>query len=334
MIKDIDLCGIGNALVDIQIEVDDSVIENFNLVKGGMQLADSQQQSQIIKALSDKKHYKSSGGSAANTIIAFSQLEGKAAYQTVIGKDELGNFYSKEFTDLGIELVSKDESDYPTGTCLVLITPDSQRTMVTALGASAFYTINEVDEEMIKRAKWLYIEGYEFTQESSTEAVFKAVELAKMNETKIALTFSDGFIIDLFYDKVKQIADVSDLVFCNESEAMKFSKSNNLSETIVYFNENIKNFAITRGAEGSIIKWTDDFFEIPSYPIVPKDSTGAGDMFAGAFLYGLIKTDSAFIAGHLASISASKVVSQLGARLLKKELIEFRDNILKEIKDK
>jgi sugar/nucleoside kinase (ribokinase family) len=333
MIKDIDLCGIGNALVDIQIEVDDSVISKFNLVKGGMQLADAHQQAKLINFLSDKNQNKSSGGSAANTIIAFSQLGGKSAYQTVIGDDKFGNFYSKEFTDLGIKLVAKKELQNPTGTCLVLITPDSQRTMITALGASAFYTNNDVDEEIIKRSKWLYIEGYEFTQEDSTNAIFKAVEIAKQNDTKIALTFSDGFIIDLFYDKLKAIADSSDLVFCNESEAMKFSKSENFPETIVYFNENIKNFAITKGKDGSLIKWNNEFYEIPPYSATPKDSTGAGDMFAGAFLYGIINTGSVYIAGHLASISAAKVVSQLGARLNKDELIELKDKIFNNFKE-
>ncbi len=331
MIKVFDVCGIGNGLVDIQIEVEDSVIEKFNLTKGGMQLADAEQQAEIIKALSGRKQYRSSGGSAANTIIAFSEFGGKSAYQTVLGNDELGKFYAKEFTDLGIVLAGKTEDNHPTGTCLVLITPDSQRTMVTSLGASAFFTKNDLDEGKIKKARWLYIEGYEFTQEDSSNAVFKAVKLAKKHFTNIAISFSDGFVIDMFYDKVKQIADICDLVFCNEAEAMKYAKIDNITHTMNYFNENLKNYVITKGEKGSVIKWDNKHYTIPAYKSVPKDSTGAGDMYAGAFLYGIIATESALKAGHLASISAAKVVSQLGARL-KGEHIDLRDKIFKEIK--
>ncbi|MFH1050037.1 MAG: adenosine kinase [bacterium] len=331
MIKVFDLCGIGNGLVDIQIEVDDSVIEKFNLIKGGMQLAEAEQQAEMIRTLSDKKQYRSSGGSAANTIIAFSEFGGKSAYQTVLGNDELGRFYAKEFTDLGIELVGKTDDNYPTGTCLVLITPDSQRTMVTALGASALFTKNDLKEGIIKRAKWLYIEGYEFTQEDSTNAVFKAIELAKKHYTNIALTFSDSFIIDLFYDKVKHVADNSDLIFCNEKEAMNYAKIDNITHTMRYFNENFKNYVITKGATGSVVKWNNMNYTIPPYTSEPKDSTGAGDMFAGAFLYGIIATESPLKAGHLASISAAKVVSQFGARL-KGEHKVLRDKIFNDIK--
>jgi len=331
MIKVIDLCGIGNALVDIQIEVDDSIIEKFNLVKGGMQLADAEHQAEIIIFLGNYKQYKSSGGSAANTIIAFSEFGGKSAYQTVLGNDDLGKFFAKEFTDLGINLVGKVNNNYPTGTCLVLITPDTQRTMVTALGASALLTKQDLDEEAIKRAKWLYIEGYEFTQQDSTDAVFEAIEIAKKHYTNVALTFSDGFIVDLFYDKVKQVADHADLIFCNESEAMKYSRIDNMSHTMNFFDENFNNFVITKGAAGSVIKWNNVHYTISAYPSKPKDSTGAGDMYAAAFLYGIIATESALKAGHLASLAAAKVVSQLGARL-KGEHKKIRDKIFNDIK--
>jgi hypothetical protein len=329
--KDIQICAIGNALVDIQIEVPDDIIHQFNLNKGEMQLTDIKKQQELIKGLSQFPMHKSSGGSAANSIIAFSQLGGKAAYQTVIGNDVLGKFYSKEFTDLGIELSAKVMDDNPTGTCLVLITPDSERTMVTALGASAFYNESDVNEDLIKRSQCIYLEGYEFTQEASYNALLKAVDIAKKHETNISLTFSDVFVTQVFYDKLKTVADSANLIFCNESEAIAFSKQNSLEDAIEYFKKYHKNFVITKGANGSIIRWHDEIINIPAYKIEPKDSTGAGDMFAGAFMFGFMDTKSVQKAGHLASYTSSQVVAKLGARL-GEGLNEIKEKIFSEIK--
>ncbi|MFC2130592.1 adenosine kinase [Bacteroidota bacterium] len=334
--KTIELCGIGNGLVDIQVEINDAVISEFKLNKGGMQLAEIDRQKALIeklegKRLESKEQHKSSGGSAANTIIAFAQFGGKAAYNTVLGKDKLGKFYADEFTSLGIELIPNLDEASPTGTCLVLITPDTERTMVTALGASANFNKEQVLEELIAKSQWLYIEGYEFTQEASTEAIFKSIELAKKHNTKIALTFSDVFITELFYDNLKKAAVESDLIFCNEAEAKSFTKTETLDKALRVFDKYYKNFVITKGSEGSYVKWNNLRLEIPPYHAEPKDSTGAGDMYAGGFMYGIISTGSPLKAGHLASAAAAKVVSQLGARL-KENHKELRDSIFEKIK--
>lgn len=331
MNKNIDLCGIGNALVDIQIQIKDEDIKNFNLNKGEMRLVEAKDQQILIEKLKSYDNFKSSGGSAANTIIAFSQFGGKSAYQTLIGSDEFGDFYANEFKELNILLPCSVDNKNPTGTCLVLITPDSERTMLTYLGASANFSLDKIQEETIANSKWIYIEGYEFTQKESSEAVYKAVEIAKKNNTKIAVTFSDVFITDIFYDNLKYVADNSNLIFCNEAEAMKYAKVNNLKDAFEYFEENFNNFVITLGAKGSLIKWHDKTYEIPVYPAKPIDSTGAGDMFAGGFMYGIIYTESPIKAGHLASFSSAKVVSQLGARLTENQK-DFRDKIFRDIK--
>jgi sugar/nucleoside kinase (ribokinase family) len=324
--KYIDLCGIGNGLVDIQVEVPEFIISEFGLKKGGMQLADTEQQKKLLILLADYKQHKSSGGSAANTIIAFSQFGGKSAYQTVLGNDELGMFYANEFKELGIELFYEIEEKYATGNCLILITPDAERTMVTALGASAFFNKKRLNIDLIESSKWLYIEGYEFSQKESTDAVFEAVKAAKKFNTKIALTFSDSFITELFYDNINKIADQSDLIFCNQAELLSFTKKNNFDEALKIFDKRFPNFAVTKGSEGSVIKWDKLIHEIPPYPSHAKDSTGAGDIYAGGFLYGIIKTGSPTKAGHLGSIAAGKVVSQLGARLK-----EYHKNLTEKI---
>ena len=325
LIKDIDLCGIGNSLLDIQYLVTDDIISKLNIKKGEMRLVDSSFQNEIIKNIGIKEEHRASGGSAANTIIAYSQFGGSAAYNSKLGEDDYGKFYSKEFEDLGITLHYSKSKTESTGTCLVLISPDSERTMLTSLGASASFGINDLSEELIKRAKWLYIEGYKFSQESSSEAVFKAIETAKKCDTKVSFTFSDAFITEHFRMPVEECVRLSDLIFCNESEALNFTQTNNINDAIKVLESMTPNFAITRGKNGAIIKWNNEIFTTPSYPANPVDSTGAGDIFAAGFFYGIIKHNDAKFAGQLGSYAGAKIVSQLGARFKEKHssIIDF-----------
>ena len=185
MEKDIQLCGIGNGLVDLQYEVDFEILEQLNAKHGQMTLVEADWQEETLAKLSDRKHNRCSGGSAANTIIAFNKFGGKAAYITSLGGDEFGRFYGYEFTAMGIELKTKYTHEAPTGVCLVLITPDSERTMLSSLGASALFSADNIDNELIARSEWLYVEGYKFSQPKSATAVLLAVEEAKKNNTKM-----------------------------------------------------------------------------------------------------------------------------------------------------
>ncbi len=315
MEKYFDLCGIGNGLVDIQIEIDNNFIKENQLNKGEMRLIDSVDQQKLIEKLKNSKIYKSSGGSAANSIITFTKFGGKAAYITSLGQDELGEFYLNEFNELNIKLSAQRLNNYNTGTCLVLITPDSERTMLTSLGASAYLSKENINEEFIKNSKWIYLEGYEFTQEKSRDAIFYAIDMAEFHKTSISLTFSDVFIVQNFKDDILKASKKADLIFCNDKEAMKFAEVNNFKDVIKFFETNTNNFVITRGKEGSIVKWNSNYYNIKPYKAITRDTTGAGDTFAGAFLYGILYNNSPEIAGNLASYTASKVVEQLGARL-------------------
>lgn len=329
--KDIQLCGLGNGLVDIQYEVSESELIELGLKKGEMRLVESESQRRLLEKYANRKHHKCSGGAAANTIICFSQLGGKSAYKTVLGNDEFGRFYAKEFLDLGIELRAEMLDDYPTGTCFVFITPDSERTMHTSLGATAFFGKHNIDESIIARSQWLYAEGYKFTAPSSTEALFYSVELAKKHNTKISLTFSDVFIIENFRDNLRQVVLNSDLVFCNENEAYYYTGKQNIDKAIEELSKECPNVVVTLGERGSIIKWKGKVYHIPSYPATPVDTTGAGDCFAGGFMYGIITTGNPIIAGHIASAVGARVVSHMGARI-SGDLTELRDRILAEIK--
>ncbi len=321
--KDIKLCGLGNGLLDLQYEVDDEHLVKFGLNKGEMRLVSAESQAEMISSVGNLKFNKSSGGSAANTIIAFAQFGGKSAYQTTLGNDDFGKHYADEFKELGIELSTEFLTEEPTGTCLVLITPDSERTMNTHLGASALFIREHINEDLIKRSEWIYLEGYKLTAESSADAVFKAIEIAKINNTKISFTFSDVFVVEFFREEVEKVVANSDLIFCNENEAKAFTKCENLEDAFTKLAEACPNVVMTLGANGSMIRFEGKTYKIPAYPAKPIDSTGAGDIFAGGFLYGLLYEGSAEKAGHIASYSAARVVSQMGARLKEnhKELI-------------
>ncbi len=315
MLKDIDLCGLGNGLVDLQYEMPDSDILELGLSKGEMRLVENIDQSGLLKKLEGKDKNICSGGSAANTVIAFTAFGGKAAYKTVLGADEFGYFYKKEFEELNIELISPFIEDEPTGTCIVLISTDSERTMNTSLGATSHFGKEHISEDFISRSRWIYLEGYKFTKDKSTEALFHSAELAKKHNTKIALTFSDVFITEAFKDNLTKIVNMSDLIFCNEAEAKSFTGEKEVANAFYKLCEMVPNVVVTLGGKGSMIMWEKDVYSIPGYPASPIDSTGAGDMFAAGFLYGIIKHHNPKFAGHLASLAGARVVSQLGARM-------------------
>lgn len=327
MQKDIQLVGLGNALVDIQFEVSDNEVDMFSLEKGTMTLVDRNIQKNILDYLGNRTNHKCSGGSAANTIIGFSSFGGKAAYKTMLGEDDFGRFYAKEFYNLGIILDAKYSYDEHTGICFVLITPDSERTLVTALGATAKHGREHIDDTLIQRAEWLYIEGYKFSEGAGYEAITHAVDIAKKFDTKIAVTLSDKFIIDVFRENLEVVLDASDLIFCNDLEARTLAKTESNNEAYNYLSSRYKNVAMTLGAEGSLVKWNNTQFEIPAYKTKAIDTTGAGDMYAAGFMYGITHLKSPTKAGHLGSISASKVVSQYGARLQESHT-DLRDSIV------
>ncbi|MGA1276843.1 MAG: adenosine kinase [Candidatus Kapaibacteriota bacterium] len=328
--KDIHVCGIGHALVDIEFAIDDTTFESLGLNKGSMALVSEDEQMQVIHSLSDKTHHRSSGGSAANTIIAIGQFGGKAAYKTILGDDPFGLFYAKEFQELGIKLEAEFIPNSKTGTCLVLITPDAERTMMTSLGVNSTYNKDHLVENTISRSEWLYIEGYRLTEPGGADAIKEAVDLAKKYDTKIAFTFSDIFVVQVFRDIVQEISASTDLVFCNEAEAVAFTEKDNHHDAFEALKHVFPHVVMTKGKDGAEIFYEEKQASIPAYMTTAVDTTGAGDMFAGAFLYGITQGLSIHRSGHLASMASSRVVSQFGARL-KESPKELFQTILESI---
>ena len=313
--KDIHVCGIGHALVDIEFAISDATFETLGLTKGSMALVSENEQSHVIQSLSDSSHHQSSGGSAANTIIAIGQFGGKAAYKTILGDDALGAFYASEFQELGIQLEAECIPNSKTGTCLVLITPDAERTMMTSLGVNSTYNRDHLVEETISRSEWLYIEGYRLTEPGGADAIKEAVQLAKKHNTKIAFTFSDIFVVQVFRDIVSEISNSTDLVFCNDAEACAFTGQDSENDAFQALIKAFPHVVMTKGKKGADIFYNGQHAVIPAYETTAVDTTGAGDMFAGAFMYGITQGFSVLRSGHLASMASSKVVSQFGARL-------------------
>ncbi len=312
--KNIQLTGIGSALVDFQFQVKDTELIDLSLKKSEMTLADADTQSALLSKFNIENANKCSGGSAANTLIAFSQMGGKAGYITRLGDDKLGEFYASEFTDLDIKLSAKKDTENPTGTCAVFITPDSERTMQTCLAASALFSSDEVDKELIKDSEWIYVEGYALSQDNSFKAVLESIETAKASNTKVAITFSDIFITEIFGKQLKECVSKSDLVFCNENEALNYTKTETIADAAKSLANEVNSFVITLGSKGALAVIDGKKYEFSSYPASLKDTTGAGDMFAAGFLFGMINNNDIKFAGHLASATAAEIVSQLGAR--------------------
>ena len=334
--KTIQLCGIGNGLVDMQFRVPDEIITQIpNIVKGEMRLVNELEQKSVIDLLKNIVPNKCSGGSATNTLYALAQFGGKGAYLTCIGDDDNGKYYYDELSNIGLKYKNNAIKNKSTGTCLVLITPDGERTMLTCLAASQDFDVQHIDEELIASSEWLYIEGYKFSETSGVESILKSIEIAKNNDTKIALTASDVFIVSSFRDNFVDALSKSDLIFCNENEAKAITETNSSAAAFEKLEQLCKNVVMTMGKRGSIVFFEDEKYQFPAVPTNVIDTTGAGDMYAGAFLYGMLNFEDNYEkntneydeyvdiyvngnrivkAGKLASKSSSAIVSQLGAR--------------------
>lgn len=314
----VDLFAIGNALIDQEFKVSNEFLTQQALQKGTMQLADGDTQAALYQKLKDTQTYKgqASGGSAANTTVAFSALGSTAFYGCRVGNDELGSIYLKGLNDAGIKTAIQSISEGVTGTCMVLISPDSERTMHTYLGITAELTAKQIDFEPLKTAKWLYIEGYLSTSDTARKAVKQAREIAKSHSVKIALSLSDPAMVQYARQGLEELLDDGvDLLFCNEQEALMFTNTENLSDAIDVLKLNNQHIVITQGANGAMIIDPAQQFHVAGRHVDAVDANGAGDAFAGAFLYAINAGLSLEAAAQLAILISSEVVAQFGPRL-------------------
>lgn len=313
-----DVYGIGNSLVDIQARVSEEVVARLDFPKGIMTLVDDAVQQRVLSALDGAAVTQCAGGSAANTVIGVADFGGQGAYVGKVGSDPLGRFFLDDMRKLGVAIEVPPKPG-TTGTCVVLITPDAQRTMLTCLGVSAELGPDDVDEAEIRKAKYLYVEGYLFTTPGPKAAALKAIRLARANGTKVAFTVSDPFLIRLFRDEfVALIEESVDLLFCNLEEARSLTGLEDPIECAREIHRHAENVALTFGPNGSLLMHEGEAIPVEAVEVEAVDTTGAGDMYAAGILYGITNGLSWKQSGHLASHAAGRVVAQLGARLQRK----------------
>lgn len=318
MRKRYDVYGLGNALVDIVTEVDKDFFSKNGIEKGVMTLVDEKRQHQLIHAIDMKKSKMSCGGSAANTVISVSQFGGKGYYSCLVARDELGRFFLQDLKRNGVDTNLTPETcpEGITGKVLVMTSPDAERTMNTFLGISSHLSPAHLDEEALLSSAYLYLEGYLVTSATGLEAMKAAKKIANRNNIRTALTFSDPSMVKYFSSQMHEVIGPSvDLLFCNEEEAMIFTGTYTLMDAREKLKDMAQHFVITLGANGAMIYDGDTFISIEPYKVRAIDTNGAGDMFAGAFLYGITHGHSYAEAGKLASLASSRVVTQFGPRL-------------------
>lgn len=318
MNKKYNVYGIGNALVDLEFKVEESFLEKHKVEKGLMTLVDEDTQSRLIKDINHAEVVQKPGGSAANTIFAVSQFGGKAFYSCKVAEDAFGEAYLEDMNEAGIDtnFIRQEREEGITGKCLVMITEDAERTMNTFLGITADFSTEEVDPLAIKESEYIYIEGYLVASPKGREAMKLTKKIAEKNEVKTALTLSDPSIVEGFKEHFEDVIGASvDLLFCNEEEAKKYTGKDDLMEAREALKKEAKKFVITQGRNGAMIFDGDTFIDIEPYEVKAIDSNGAGDMFAGAFLYGITHDMGYAGAGKLASLAGSRIVSQYGPRL-------------------
>ena len=329
--KKYDVFGIGNALVDCVCLVKDSFLKENNIEKGLMTLVDQEKQKLLIEKIKTTKPYIQSGGSVTNSIFALSQLGGNGYASFLVSDDEFGNIFINDLKNNNVKTGGKKYtiSDGMTGSCLVLTTPDAERTMNTCLSISANYSIKNINFDDLKNSKFLYIEGYLVTSELAMQAIQDSISFCKKNNIKVALTFSDLSMVKYFKNGFESILKSNiDLLFCNEEEALTFSEKKSLKEASEFLLQFSKTVVITRGDKGSIIINFKEKIIIDSIKTQAIDTVGAGDAFSGSFLYGITNGMNLENSGKLASVLSSKVVSKIGPRLNKEDINIIKKSLL------
>ena len=314
-----DISALGNALVDTQYMVDHEFLSEIGLEADSMTLATPEEHAPIIKKLEEigAESVSDCGGSATNSLVAAANYGSNCHHVCRVADDRDGNKYLESLQIAGVKHigVSKEESDLPTGKCLIFVTPDAKRTMSSMLGISAFLGPKDIDYDAVQNSKIFYIEGYMVTSNENFSAVTSVLENIG-GETLKALSLSDAGIVNGFKDKFKEIESFGiDMIFCNDDEAVAFAGTENLEKAIEFYKNQSYMIAITKGSEGSIIIKDGQEIFSPAVSITPVDTNGAGDMYAGSFMHAYLKGHSLQECAEFSNYASSKVVETFGPRL-------------------
>ncbi len=311
-----DVIGLGNAIVDVLSKADDAFLSAEGLTKGSMALIDAERATQLYGKMGPGREV--SGGSVANSCAGIASFGGKAAYVGRVASDQLGEVFAHDIKAAGVDFCAEPSghSDPPTARCLILVTPDAQRTMSTYLGACVELTPDDIDPAVFADAKVTYLEGYLWDPPLAKEAMLKAANAAKGAGRKVALTLSDPFCVDRHRDSFQKLIDSHvDILFANEAEIVSLTQKATFEEAADAIRGKAEMVVVTRSEKGSVVVTKDGDTVVPAAPVDQvMDTTGAGDLFAAGFLFGYAKGESAAECARVGALAAAEVISHYGAR--------------------
>ena len=313
--KTLDVVGIGNAIVDVLVQADDAFMAEHELSKGSMALVNEQQAERLYGSVGPG--LETSGGSAANTLAGIAQLGGRAGFIGRVRNDQLGAIFAHDIRSVGARFETPAAVSGPsTARCLILVTPDAQRTMCTYLGASVGLDPADLDLDLVRQAQVLYLEGYLWDSEEAKRAFLAAAEVVRSSGGQVALSLSDAFCVDRHRASFQELVDGHvDVLFANEVEIRSLYETETFDAAADQVRGRCQVAALTRSEQGSVVLSGDQPLLIPPYRLGDLvDTTGAGDLYAAGFLYGYTRGDSLERCGHLGSLCAGQVVTQLGPR--------------------
>ncbi|MDA0354465.1 MAG: adenosine kinase [Proteobacteria bacterium] len=314
--KKYQVIGIGNAMVDVLSYADDAMLARHDITKGVMQLIDMPRAVALYSHIGSAQEM--SGGSAANSIAAIAHLGGRTAYVGKVCDDKLGAIFAHDLRAQGAVYETKMapmDGAQETGRCIVLVTPDGERTLNTYLGWSEFLTADDIITDDMAQAEWIYLEGYRFDGPESHAAFSKAIAACKGASGKVSITLSDPFCVERHRAAfLAMIRADADLLFANHAEMVSLYQTETLEEALAHAAQDVEIVACTDGANGAFVIANGQRWHIDAIPTQIKDATGAGDLFAGAFLWAITNGHSYETAGKMGCIAAAEVISHIGAR--------------------
>ena len=311
-----DVLGIGNAIFDVLVQTDEGFLNRHGMAKGGMALIDEARATAIYQDMGPATEM--SGGSAANTIVGVANLGARAAYVGKVKDDQIGRLYSHDIRAAGVAFGTKPASDGPaTGCSYILVTPDGERTMNTYLGAAQDLTPADIDAAEIAASHIVYLEGYLWDPKNAKEAFVKAATIAHGAGRQVALTLSDSFCVDRYRDEFLDLMrkGTVDLIFANEAELHALYQTSDFDTALRQLRDDTKLGVVTRSEKGCVVASKDGVVAAPAFPIGRLvDTTGAGDLFAAGFLFGLVRNAGYENAGRIGALAAAEVIQHIGAR--------------------
>lgn len=312
---ELDVLCVGNSIVDVLTQTDDATLERFGMVKGTMTLIDAEQAEILYAHMSPA--IETSGGSAGNTAAGLASLDAACAFIGRVRDDQLGDIFTHDIRSIGVEYETPAATDGPpTARCLILITPDAQRTMNTFLGASINLGPEDIDADLVARAKVTYLEGYLWDRDAAKEAFLRAAALAATNGCTVSLSLSDSFCVDRHRESFREfVSGHVDILFANEDEITALYQVNNFDAALQHVRQDCRIAALTRSEKGSVIVAGKEVHVVDAEPVDKVvDTTGAGDQYAAGFLYGYTRGRDLATCARIGGIAAAEVIGHVGPR--------------------